>query len=53
MGLAIEGLALIGMVLLLFAVSVNMLFFYPIIVLELAIGLWLMVKGIRVGSEIK
>jgi len=52
-GLAIESLALIGMVLLLFAVSDNMLFFYPIIVLELTIGLWLMVKGIRVGSEIK
>jgi len=53
LGLAIESLALIGMVLVLFAVSDNMLFFYPIIVLELAIGLWLMVKGIRVSSEIK
>jgi len=53
LGLAIESLALIGMVLLLFAVSVNMFFFYPIIALELTIGLWLMVKGIRDGSEIK
>jgi len=51
LGLAIESLALIGMVLVLFAVSDNMLFFYPIAVLELAIGLWLMVKGIRDGSE--
>ena len=46
-GLAVESLALIGMVLLLFAVSDNMLFFYPIMVLELAIGLWLIVKGTR------
>ncbi|GAJ16606.1 unnamed protein product, partial [marine sediment metagenome] len=53
LGLAIESLALIGMVLWLFAVSVNMLFFYPIMVLELAIGLWLVVKGIRDGSETK
>ncbi len=52
-GLAIESLALIGMVLLLLAVRVDMLFFYPIAVLELAIGLWLMVKGIRDGSETK
>jgi len=44
---------LIGMVLWLFAVSVNMLFFYPIMVLELAIGLWLVVKGIRDGLETK
>ena len=53
LGLAIESLALIGMVLLLFDVRVNILFFYPIAVLELAIGLWLMVKGIRDGSETK
>lgn len=53
LGLAIESLALIGMVLWLFAVSVNMLFFYPIIVLELTIGVWLIAKGIRDGSETK
>jgi hypothetical protein len=53
LGLAIESLALIGMVLLLLAVSVNMFFFYPIIALELTIGLWLMAKGIRDGSETK
>ncbi len=52
-GLAIESLALIGMVLWLFAVSDNMLFFYPIIVLELTIGVWLIAKGIRDGSEAK
>jgi len=38
---------LIGMVLWLLAVSDNMLFFYPIMVLELAIGVWLIAKGIR------
>ena len=53
LGLIIECVGLLGMVLLLFAVSDNMLFFYPIIVLELAIGLWLVVKGIRNGSEKK
>ena len=47
LGLAIESLGLIGMVLVLFAVSVNMLFFYPIIALELTIGVWLIVKGTR------
>ena len=46
-GLAIESLALIGMVLWLLAVSDNMLFFYPIMVLELTIGVWLIAKGIR------
>jgi hypothetical protein len=30
-----------------------MLFFYPIIVLELTIGVWLIAKGIRDGSEAK
>ena len=52
-GLVIESVGLIGMVLLLLAVRVDMLFFYPIAVLEVAIGLWLMVKGIRDGSETK
>ena len=53
LGLVIESVGLIGMVLLLIAVNVNMLVFYPIAVLELAVGLWLMVKGIRDGSETK
>jgi len=51
LGLAIESLALIGMVLLLLAVRVNMFFFYPIAVLELIVGLWLLVRGIRDGSQ--
>ena len=49
-GLAIESLALIGMVLWLLAVSDNMLFFYPIMVLELTIGVWLIAKGIRTSE---
>ena len=53
LGLVIESVGLIGMVLLLLAVNVNMLVFYPIAALELAIGLWLMVKGISDGSETK
>lgn len=53
LGLIIESVGLIGMVLLLLAVRVDMLVFYPIAVLELAVGLWLMVKGIRDGSETK
>jgi len=52
LGLVIESVGLIGMVLLLIAVNVNMLVFYPIAVLELAVGLWLMIKGVRDGSEI-
>ena len=51
LGLAIESLALIGMVLLLLAVRVEMLFFYPIAVLELVVGLWLVIKGIGDGSD--
>ena len=53
LGLVIESVGLVGMVLLLFAVRVDMLFFYPIAVLEVAIGLWLMIKGISDGSETK
>ena len=52
-GLVIESVGLIGMVLLLLAVRVDILFFYPIAVLELAVGLWLMIKGKRDGSETK
>jgi hypothetical protein len=51
LGLAIESLGLIGMVLLFCAVRVSMWFFYPIAVLELTIGLLLVVKGIKGGSE--
>jgi len=52
-GLVIESLGLIGMVLGFFAESTNRLFLYPILPLELAVGLWLIIKGIRDGSEIK
>ena len=52
LGLVIESVGLIGMVLLLLAVRVEMLVFYPIAVLELAVGLWLMIKGVRDRSEI-
>jgi len=50
LGLAIESLALIGMVLLLSAVQVSMLVFYPIAALELVVGLWLLVRGIPDAS---
>lgn len=51
LGLAIESLGLIGMVLLLSAVQVSMLVFYPIAALELAVGLWLLVRGVPDASE--
>ena len=47
LGIVIESVGLIGMVLLLLAINVSMLLFYPIAVLELVVGLWLMIKGIR------
>jgi len=50
-GVVIESVALIGMVLLLSGVSVTMLIFYPIILLELAVGLWLLIKGTGDGLE--
>ena len=52
-GLAIESLGLIGMVLGFFAIDTNRLFLYPILPLELVVGLWLIIKGIRDGSETK
>ena len=51
LGIAIESVALIGMVLLLFGASASMIVFYPIILLELAVGLWLLIKGARDSSE--
>jgi len=51
LGLVIESVGLVGMVLLLLAVKVNMLVFYPIAVLELVVGLWLIVKGTKGGLE--
>lgn len=49
-GLAIESVALVGMVLLLFGLNVSMLVFYPIAALELVTGLWLLIRGTRAGS---
>lgn len=43
--LVIESVALVGMVLLLSGVSVSMVLFYPIALLELVVGLWLLIKG--------
>lgn len=51
LGIAIESVALIGMVLLLFGVSASMIIFYPIILLELGVGLWLLIKGTTDASE--
>lgn len=50
-GLAIESVALIGMVFLLFGASVSMWVFYPIAALELVVGLWLLIKGTKDGAE--
>jgi hypothetical protein len=49
-GLAIETLGLMGMVLLLGTGDANMLFFYPIALLEVVVGVWLVVKGGARGS---
>lgn len=46
-GLAIESVALVGMVLLLFGFNVSMMLFYPIAALELVTGLWLVIRGSR------
>ena len=50
-GIGAISVGLIGMVLELFDVRVNLLFFLQIAVCELVIGLWLVVRGIRDGSE--
>jgi hypothetical protein len=46
LGIVIESVALIGIILLLLNVNAAMVFFYPVAVLELSVGLWLVVKGI-------
>jgi hypothetical protein len=46
-GLIIEVVGLGGMVLLLFGFNVSMMLFYPIAALELATGLWLLIKGTK------
>lgn len=50
-GLVAVSLLFIAMVLGWFDVRVNILFFLPTMLLELTLGLWLMVKGIKDGSE--
>jgi hypothetical protein len=50
-GFVAETIALIGIVLLLVDINVDILFFAHIALLELTIGLWLLVKGIRNGSD--
>ena len=49
-GLIAASLALVGELLVLFDYNVLMLVFLPILPFELAIGLWLMVKGVRDGD---
>jgi len=50
-GLVAVSLLFIAMVLGWFDVRVNILFFLPTMLLELTLGLWLMIKGIKDGSE--
>ena len=52
-GLIAAPLALIGILFALFGYDVPIVVFIPNLPFELAIGLWLMVKGIRDGSETK
>ena len=52
-GLIAASLALIGIPFSLFGYDVPIVVFIPNLPFELAIGLWLMVKGIRDGSETK
>jgi len=53
LGIAIEFVALIGMILLLSGASASMIVFYPIVLLELAVGLWLLIKGTTDAVETK
>jgi hypothetical protein len=52
-GLIAAPLALIGTLFVLFGYNVPLLVFLPNLPFELVIGVWLMVKGIRDGSETK
>lgn len=52
-GLIVASLGFIGEVLALFGYHVPLYVFLPILPFELAIGIWLMAKGIRDGSETK
>ena len=46
-GMVAETIALIGMIFLLCGIDVNILFFAQIAALELVVGLWLLIKGIK------
>ena len=52
-GMAMESVALVGMVFLLLGASVSMWVFYPLLALELAVGLWLLIKGASAGSGVR
>ena len=53
LGIIAAPLALIGTPFLLLGYDVPLVVFLPNLPFELAIGVWLMVKGIRDGSETK
>ena len=50
-GIVVASLGFIGEVFAIFGYDVPLYVFLPILPFELAIGLWLMVKGIKDGSE--
>jgi hypothetical protein len=50
-GMIAESVALIGGVLVWFDVKVNYLFFIQLLALELVIGLWLLIKGVKVQQQ--
>jgi hypothetical protein len=52
-GITAASLGFIGTLIGFFDYNVPMYVFLPILPFELAIGVWLMVKGIRDGSETK
>jgi hypothetical protein len=52
-GIVAVSVGVVGIVIGWFDVRVNFLFFLQIAVFELTLGLWLVVKGIRDGSETK
>ena len=53
LGIVVASLGFIGELFAIFGYDVPLYVFLPILPFELAIGLWLMVKGIRDGSETK
>jgi hypothetical protein len=51
LGIIVASLGFIGELFAIFGYDVPLYVFLPILPFELAIGLWLMIKGIRDGSE--